>query len=223
MTATHPPGSPEARAALRAGAPADYRWSRHVALVTIFTLVGVWLAATQLAPLGAGDWLALGASLLAINLGEYAAHRWHLHVPRFPRAVYHRHVVEHHHFFTAVHMAVDDVEDVRWVLFPPWALPLLVVTILPYFLILRLTVSAQVGWLFVLTVIAYYGAYEVLHTLAHVPPTHPLGGLGPVRAVTRHHRIHHDPALMRGWNFNFVVPLGDWLFRTVHRGAHPSD
>jgi len=223
VTATHPAGSAETRAALRAAAPAGYHWSRHVALVAAFTAAGLGLAGSRLGGFGMGDAAGVAAILVVINLGEYAAHRWHLHVPRFPRAVYHRHVAEHHRFFTATHMAVDTAEDVRWVLFPPWALPLLVVTILPYALVLRATVSADAGWLFVLTVIGYYGVYEALHAAAHLPSSHPLARLGAVRALARHHRIHHDPALMRHWNFNFAVPLGDRLFGTLHQGPHESD
>ena len=223
VTATQPAGSPEARAALRAGAAPGYRWGRHVALVAGFTAGGVWLASARLDGFGPGDGLVLGAMLIAINLGEYAAHRWQLHVRRFPRALYHRHVVEHHRFFAAAAMAVDAADDVRWVLFPPWALPLLVASILPFFLLLRLTAPAELGWLLLLAVIGYYGVYEVLHTLAHLPASHALAGLRPVRALTRHHRIHHDPALMRRWNFNFALPLGDWLCGTVHRARHDTD
>lgn len=223
MTAAHPAGSPEARAALRAGAPADYRWWRHVALIAAFTAAGLGLAASRLDGFGLADVLGLGAIFVVINLGEYAAHRWHLHVPRFPRAVHHRHVVEHHRFFTATHMAVDGADDIRWVLFPYWALPLLVVSVLPYVVALRLAVSPHAGWLFVLGVVGYYGLYEVLHALAHLPSSHALAGVGAVRALARHHRIHHDPALMRRWNFNFAVPLGDRLFGTLHRGTHESD
>jgi hypothetical protein len=153
---------------------------------------------------------------LAIVLGEYAAHRWSMHRPRFPRAVYHRHVVEHHAFFTHVHMAMDDWTDLRWVLFPPWALPLLVVTILPFFAVLWWLATPRLAWLFVLAVIAYYGVYEVTHALAHLRVGDgPLGRA--VAAITRHHRVHHDPVLMHRWNFNFVLPLGDALWGTTWR------
>jgi sterol desaturase/sphingolipid hydroxylase (fatty acid hydroxylase superfamily) len=199
------------------GAAPGYRWWRHVELVAAFTAGGLWLAAAGLDRFGVREWLVLGVMLVAINLGEYAAHRWQLHVRRFPRAVHHRHVVEHHCFFTAERMAVDTADDVRWVLFPPWALPLLVVSVLPFFLALGFAASAEAAWLLLLAVLAYYGVYEVLHTLAHLPASHALAGLGPVQALTRHHRLHHDPALMRRWNFNFAVPIGDWLFGTLRR------
>jgi hypothetical protein len=209
-----------ARARLRGETPPGYRWYRHVALVAAFTAAGLALPIAMLGPLRAADGAALAGWFVAIVLGEYASHRWTMHRPRFPRAVYHRHVVEHHAFFTAGDMAVDDWNDLRWVLFPPWALPLLVATVLPLFAAVWWLAAPRLAWLQLLAVIAYYGVYEVTHALAHVRL-----GTGPgsraIAAVTRHHRVHHDPALMRRWNFNFVLPLGDWLWGTTWRGPHP--
>ena len=76
--------------------------------------------------------------------------------------------------------------------------------------------SPERAWLFVLVVIAYYALYEVLHALAHLPADAPLARVRAVRALTHHHRVHHDPALMRSWNFNFAIPLFDVVFGTRH-------
>ncbi len=207
-----PTSSPadDVRVRLRATTPAGYRWWRHVALVAAFVAAGLAVAVSQLGPTGPVDWLWFAAMLLFANFGEYATHRWTLHVPRFPRAVHHRHVVEHHAFFPAGRMDVDTRDDIRWVLFPPWALPLLVASVLPLFVALRLVAPPNRAWLFLLAVVVYYGIYEVLHTLAHMPAA----TRGLVRAVTEHHRVHHDPALMRRYNFNFAIPLFDRLFGT---------
>ena len=204
----------DARDPLRARTPPGYRWWRHVALIALFTASGAWLAWERTGGLGAADWTALAGMLLVINLGEYASHRWHMHVPRFPRAVHQRHVIEHHAFFGADSMGIEGWDDLRWVLFPPWALPLLVATVLPLFVALRWLAGARAAWLLVLAVIVYYGAYEVLHAVTHLPPAHPLARTRLVRAVTAHHRLHHDPALMDRYNFNFALPLFDWAFGT---------
>lgn len=207
------------RAALRATTPPSYRWWRHAGLIAAFTLAGLGIALWGLDDPGPGEWLAFAGMLLFTNFGEYAAHRWNLHVRSFPRAVHHRHVVEHHGFFTHEHMAVDAWDDLRWVLFPPWALPLLVATVLPLALGMALLLPPNYPWLLGLAVITYYGLYEVLHALAHLPDDHPLAGAAAVRALTRHHRTHHDPALMRRWNFNFAIPLFDRLFGTRYAPA----
>ena len=219
-TAPPEPGDPQARRrALRAATPAGHRWLRHAGLIAAFTLVGIAVALWGLDAPTPAEWLAFAGMLVFTNFGEYAAHRWNLHVRTFPRAVYHRHVVEHHGFFTHDRMAVDDWSDLRWVLFPPWALPLLVATVLPFAVALGLLLPSNYPWLLVLAVITYYGLYEVLHALAHLPDDHPLAGSAPVRALTQHHRRHHDPALMRRWNFNFAIPLFDQLFGTRYDPA----
>src|SRR5690606_20540873 len=121
-----------ARARLRATTQARYHWAAHVALIAAFAAGGIAVALAALGPLRGSDLVALALILLWIVLAEYAAHRWSLHRKSFPRAVYHRHVHEHHVFFTAERMWIDRLDDLRWVLFPPWALPLLVATILPF-------------------------------------------------------------------------------------------
>lgn len=205
-----------ARGRLRAAAPGPYHWTAHVALIAAFAAGGIAVALAGLGPLRAADAVALALMLLAIVLGEYAAHRWSMHRKSFPRAVYHRHVHEHHVFFTAERMWVDQLDDLRWVLFPTWALPLLVASILPFAALLWWLASRRAAWLLVLAVIVYYGIYEVVHALAHLP-TRPTRLGRAIAAATRHHRIHHDPALMKRWNFNFALPLGDWLWGTTWR------
>src|SRR5262245_283478 len=149
------------RIELRSLIPAGYRWQRHVALVAAFVAGGLWLTWSQLGPLSMGEWAALAGMLLAINLGEYLSHRWRMHVRRFPHAVYHRHVVEHHAFFTHERMGMDGWDDLAWVLFPPWAMPLLVASVVPYMALLWASGSAELAWLLLLAVVAYYGLYEL--------------------------------------------------------------
>lgn len=207
------------RDALRATTPPTYRWTRHVALIVAFAAAGLAICLYALGGLRAGDLPLLVVAFLITNLGEYVAHRWPLHRPMFPRAVYERHVREHHAFFTYETMAVDAWPEIRWVLFPPWALPLLVATIVPLALLIGALGGARAAWLFVLVVIAYYALYEVLHALAHLPDSAPLARVRAVRALTHHHRVHHDPALMRAWNFNFAIPLFDVLLGTRRADA----
>lgn len=206
------------REALRATTPPTYRWQRHVATIVAFAATAVAVCWRQIGGLHAGDAGWIAATLLLTNLGEYVAHRWPLHRPQFPRAVYERHVREHHAYFTFERMAIDAWPEIRWVLFPPWALPLLVVTVLPLAVLVGVAAGERAAWLFVLVVIVYYALYEVLHALAHLPADAALARTRLVRALTHHHHVHHDLALMRRWNFNFVLPLFDVLLRTRFRG-----
>lgn len=203
----------QARERLRSTVPVGYRWWAHVVPVATFVVLGLVVSLSQLERFGAWEAIAAAWIVIAILFGEWSSHRYAMHRRVFPRAVYRRHVVEHHAFFTHDDMKMDGYEDLHWVLFPPWALPLLVVSISPFFAALYGLGSPDLAWLFLLVVVAYYAIYEVVHLMTHVDAGE--GGVGrAVAALGRHHRIHHDPALMRAWNFNFVVPLFDWAFGT---------
>lgn len=203
------------RAAMRSTTPVGYRWQRHVALVATFVVAGLCLSVRCAGGLTASDLPLLVPMVAALVLGEYASHRWSMHRRAFPTAIHHRHVVEHHGFFTFDAMAIESWNDLRWVLFPWWAMPLLVVAVLPTFAALHALASPHVAWLFLFSVMAYYGVYEVVHALAHLPADHPVAGRASVRALTWHHRVHHDPRLMDRRNFSFVVPILDRVFRTA--------
>lgn len=211
------PATAAVRNRFRAKTPPGYRAGRHVALVAAFVAAGLVATLPRALPFAPSDLAWIAGFLVLLVLGEYASHRWAMHVAVIPRAVHHRHVVEHHGFFTRRDMACEDRDDLRWVLFPPWALPLLVATVAPTAALIGRLVSARIAWLFLLEVVAYYAVYEVVHALAHLPTEHPWAGRPLVQAATRHHRLHHDPALMDRWNFNFVLPLGDALFGTTRR------
>lgn len=206
----------EARERLRATTPPTYRWWRHVALIVIFQVAGLWVALSALRDVSTFEWTAVPVMFLVVLVGEWASHRYSMHRRVFPRAVYHRHVVEHHGFFTYEDMTIDSLKDLRWVLFPAWALPLLVVSVLPFFAVLLLAGTSNLAWLLILVVLVYYSSYEVFHALAHFPVSRGRFGHWQSR-VSRHHRIHHDPALMGRWNFNFVFPIFDTIFATRWR------
>ena len=138
-----------------------------------------------------------------------------LHHRVFPYAPFERHT-QHHAFFGYETMAVDDLAELFWVMFPPWALPLMIASMLPMFAALYALVSPNAAWIFLLGALVYYATYEISHSLAHLPEAHALAGTGWVRAISHHHRVHHDPRLMKRWNFNFAVPIFDRLFGTLY-------
>ena len=65
------------------------------------------------------------------------------------------------------------------------------------------------------TAIGYAVSYEWLHLSYHLPHDHPVGRSRLIRALRRHHAIHHDPRLMQRWNLNVTVPLWDVVMGTT--------
>ena len=163
------------------------------------------------------EWLVVPLSLAYANLAEYLGHRFPMHRPfRGLGLVYKRHSGQHHRYFNHAQMPIDDLRDLRAVLFPP----VLVIFFFglfatPVWFALAHFLSANVAWLFVASGIFYFLNYEVLHLAYHLPETNPLARIGLVRRLRWLHMLHHDPSLMARHNFNISYPVCDWLFGSL--------
>lgn len=217
-------GLPEAVARFRADyrdreIPLRYDGRLHLAFTFGLGTVAFVLCLLQLRGVRPLEWLAVPLAWLYANLAEYLGHRFPMHRPfRGLRLVYRRHAGQHHRFFSHEAMPLDDLRDLRAVLFPP-----VLVTFFfglfgtPIALGLAWLFSANVAWLFLATALFYFMNYEVLHLAYHLPDTHPLARNALVRRLSWLHRLHHDPRLMARYNFNISYPLCDKLFGTLRR------
>jgi hypothetical protein len=199
--------------------PLRYDGRLHLAFTFGVGSLAFALCLLQLEHVRALEWLAVPLAWLYANLAEYLGHRFPMHRPfRGLGLVYRRHAGQHHRFFNHEAMPLDDLRDLRAVLFPP----LLVVFFFgvfgtPVALLLAALFSANVAWLFLATALFYFMNYEVLHLAYHLPDAHPLARVAVVRQLRWLHRTHHDPRLMARYNFNISYPLFDALFRTLRR------
>ena len=198
---------------------ANYKGWPHFATTTTACMTAI---VTALSMIDALRWVQLlivpGAWLLA-NLTEYAIHRGPMHHlgSGFGR-LYKRHTSQHHRFFSQEMMAIDEVRDFHVTLFPAWITLFFVGLIgVPMALAAAWLLGRDVGLLFYAAIVFYYLVYEWVHLCSHMPAESLLGRLPLVAHARHHHGIHHNPARMRRANFNFAVPLGDWLFGTWER------
>lgn len=199
--------------------PAAYSGPRHLAVIFMGGLAAIAAAAALLDPVAPLEWLALPATLVYANLAEYAGHRWAMH-RRVPGLglIFKRHVEQHHRFFTEEDLSFDGPADYKAVVFPPLLVAFFFgVFGVPAALLLGWLIAPNVGILFFAGGVAYYLVYEALHFVCHLRDDSAPHRLAVVRAMARHHRRHHDRAIMQTANFNFALPLGDWLFGTLAR------
>jgi sterol desaturase/sphingolipid hydroxylase (fatty acid hydroxylase superfamily) len=63
----------------------------------------------------------------------------------------------------------------------------------------------------------YFMSYEVLHFCYHLDDDMWISHLPVIRALRRHHRIHHRLNLMLKYNFNITWPIADFFFGTIYR------
>ena len=110
------------------------------------------------------EWIVIPITFLGANFFEWWIHRFVMHRPsriKALRAIYTRHTLMHHQFFTEEEMRFADHSDWRVTFFPPYALVTFTAMSLPGALVLGQLVSANCGWLFVITTTAMYLALRI--------------------------------------------------------------
>lgn len=190
----------------------------HLAVPALVGAAAFAGAAVTLQRVRPVEWLTVPAMYVLSNATEWRAHKSLLHrrTPGFTR-LYDRHTPIHHRVFVTDDMAVRNPREYALVLLPWFGVVLILAATLPVAVALTLAGLRNVAALFVATAAGYVLSYEWLHLAYHLPPTHPIGRLRLVAWLRRHHATHHDPRLMRTWNFNVTVPLWDFVRGTVWR------
>ena len=79
-----------------------------------------------------------------------------------------------------------------------------------------------VALLFIATSLMFFLMYEWLHLAYHIPEGTRLGRNPLIAKLRSLHQRHHDPRLMKRWNFNVTVPLFDWLHGTLWSPARAA-
>jgi sterol desaturase/sphingolipid hydroxylase (fatty acid hydroxylase superfamily) len=195
-----------------------YRGAAHLAFTSFASLGVIAFALSRVQGASALEWSLVPVTFVVANAAEYFGHRGPMHRPaRGLRLIYRRHTQEHHHFFTHDAMSFESRRDFKMVLFPPVLLLFFLGGIAtPLGALLFWLASPNAGWLFVATAMAYFLTYEWLHFSYHLPETHPLARSRLVRALRRHHTVHHDLRRMGQHNFNISFPLFDRLMGTTY-------
>jgi hypothetical protein len=216
--------SPERRDELRARVVAEipgwYRPWLHLAfpsLVGIGVMVSCVLLLRDVRPV---DLVAIPATFLVLNAGEWRIHRDMLHKRTPPLGVlYDRHTPQHHMIFVTDDMAIRSTREFYLVLIPAYGIIAAGIGALPIPLVLWLALGLRNAALFFMVVtMGYVVAYEWLHLSYHAPADSFVGRMALIQRLRRHHAVHHAPELMQKWNFNVTIPLWDWVRRTTYRG-----
>jgi len=200
--------------------PAHYNGWLHLCFTFGLGLGVLAWCIVQLDSVHTLQWLTVPVTFLYANLAEYLGHRGPMHHKvRGLGLVFERHTRQHHRFFTDQTMPLDQVSDLKAVLFPPVLIIFFIaVFALPAGVLLAWLFSENVGYLFVATAVGYFLNYEILHLAYHLPETSWLGGLKLIRRLKALHQAHHDPRLMSHWNFNISYPISDLLLGSLYRG-----
>lgn len=196
-----------------------YSGKLHFSFVTLWCVVGISVCVYYLQSPTWQQLLVIPVTFLYTNLFEYLGHRYPMH-HRYEalKAVFKRHTMQHHRFFTDEEMNCDTVNDFKIILFPPVLLIFFsVFFVLPVFWLVYHFFSLNAALLYVATILAYYLNYEWLHLAYHLPETHWVYRMPGLRTLRKLHHNHHNLKEMNKYNFNISYPVFDIVFGTLKR------
>ena len=217
-------GQKEFRKEYRENVNGWYNGFIHLGMIFSIGGIGIYYFSSHIEKIIWWEWLIIPITLIFANLFEWWIHKYVMHKPlNFPgaKAIYSRHTLQHHQFFTEHEMRFAGTHDWRVTLFPPYALAIFIAVLsAPAVIFLNLVISSNVGWLFIITTTSFYLLYEIMHFCCHVDDNIFVRNMPFINTIRRHHAAHHNKGIMMAQNMNLTFPFADWLFGTsdLNRG-----
>jgi hypothetical protein len=143
---------------------------------------------------------------------EWTLHKYLMHTPlwRYP---FHAHAVVHHGLFrTGKDYFLADAKVIRKVRFAWWNAPFIIGLHVPMILGIQRILDVEIFAGATLALTLYYGLYEYLHYCMHIPKGRGIENTAWFRWLDSHHHLHHKRHFS---NLNVVLPLADFIFRTL--------
>ncbi|MAE63880.1 MAG: fatty acid hydroxylase [Phycisphaeraceae bacterium] len=196
-----------------------YNGPLHVLMIFSIGAATIWYCAQQVSGPAWYEWFVVPVVFVFGNLFEWWIHRFVMHRPikgfgNFFMAIYTRHTLAHHQFFTDQEPTIDNLRDFRIVFFPPYALVTFILMSIAPAAFLMLVGFPNMGWILLCTNAAIYLNYEFFHFCCHVKNDRIVRHIPFINTIRRHHIAHHDTHQMMERNFNLTYPFADWLFGT---------
>jgi sterol desaturase/sphingolipid hydroxylase (fatty acid hydroxylase superfamily) len=187
---------------------------RSLVIALAIAVLGAWLVA-------GGPWwvwLAVPAFWVVANLFEWGIHRYPMHRPMVPRVLYDNHARVHHRAFDGSAQEIHAVHELSLVMMPWYTLLFVFASASPVVLVAVLLGGPALAGVFLLSAVAYFLFYELVHTLHHLPMAtlrRSWWGRRPLlAAMRRHHHSHHQLDRMMAVNFNVTFAFADRLLGT---------
>ena len=196
-----------------------YNGPLHVLMIFAIGIATIWFCARQVQSPAWYAWLIIPITFVIGNIFEWWIHRFVMHRPikgfgNFFMAIYTRHTLAHHQFFTDHEPTIDNLRDFRIVFFPPYALVSFILMSIPPAAILMVAGLSDMGWILLCANTFIYLNYEFFHFCCHVKNDAVVRHIPFINTIRRHHIAHHDTHQMMERNFNLTYPVADWLFGT---------
>ncbi|MEM7249990.1 MAG: sterol desaturase family protein [Pseudomonadota bacterium] len=194
-----------------------YNGYLHIAIIYTIGFSSLFIYTSHIQSVLWWEWITVPVVLVICNMFEWWIHAKVMHRPRKDRgsrAIYTRHTLMHHQFFTEAEPRFAGQHDWRVTVFPPYAMVVFILMSLPAALIAGWLFTANMGWLVMCTTTGIYLLYEFMHFCCHVEENWFVRHCPLVNTIRRHHIAHHNQSIMMECNMNLTFPFSDWLFGT---------
>jgi hypothetical protein len=216
MSAETAPVHERRRVAILGNIPRWYSPTLHLAVPTAVGLAVMAGAVSRMHGLHPVELLTVPLTLLAAFGFEWRVHQLVLHRrTKGLGLLYDRHELQHHVVFTFDDMAMRERREWWLVLMPAYAVVLVALLSAPIAAGAGALFGANTGCLYLVASMFFFLSYEWLHLAYHLPRESLIGRNALIARLREHHRRHHDPRLMKRWNFNVTVPVFDWIHGRV--------
>lgn len=145
---------------------------------------------------------------------EWFFHRYLFHSPKYFYRAFRAHTLVHHQIYKGDDTYyADEHEHPEHVAMDWWALVAMEIFHLPFFWLIQHFTGIPSLWGGVAAIAVYYGLYESLHWVMHVPhAVRRLSRYAWFRFLDTHHKVHHKYMLS---NLNVILPLADLTLGTL--------
>lgn len=204
------------RAELVAAIPASYRPLLHLLFPSAFGVSAAVVSGLAMTRPTLAELAAIPITLL-LGFGlEWRLHKSVLHQRRPGLSIlYERHELTHHVVYRHDDMAIRSRRELLLILLPPYAIVVAFAGVVPLAGVVYAATSLNAALGFSMASMLFFLTYEWLHLAYHLPPTSWVGRRRALGALRELHTRHHDPALMKRWNFNVTIPVFDHLHGTL--------
>src|SRR5262245_50277995 len=121
-----------------------YQGHLHVLVIYLMGAAAFYIYVQHIHDVSWLEWITIPATFVFCNFFEWGVHKYVMHRPsniRALRAIYERHTLNHHQFFTDDEMRFRDQKDWRVTVFPPYALVVFILMAMPAALLLGIIFS----------------------------------------------------------------------------------
>ena len=195
--------------------PSYYSGFLHVVVFTFLEILAICVFAWKV------EWSVYSVFYVLISLVyattfTYFLHRYLLHRPVRGLKWAHKMHHWHHTFYQSTNMEYEGLNDLYMLLMPPWLQIFYYAIYLPGLVLLLSAFFPEVFVMhFAFSLTIWYGIYEFVHWIEHLPLSHPIMQNRLSKWLRRHHIVHHSK-LKDQANFGIVEPSWDYILKTKH-------